>query len=162
MASYDGIVRQIAFKFFAPIPNKSVTEIPINKSGRKYLMTTSSIEFNVNDDAEFEEFLTTQSTISLYDNQTTTEIMSFNDDINSSNKSQSPAITMSANYSTALLVTIAIGCSLLILNMLIFAGVYYQLDKNSSVKKEAKNSRSPSHDQHHSHYHYHDVNIDLP
>lgn len=32
-------------------------------------------------------------------------------------------------YSTALSVTIAIGCSLLILNVLIFAGVYYQRDK---------------------------------
>lgn len=31
-----------------------------------------------------------------------------------------------AAYSTALSVTIAIGCSLLILNVLIFAGVYYQ------------------------------------
>ena len=30
-------------------------------------------------------------------------------------------------YSTALSVTIAIGCSLLILNVLIFAGVYYQV-----------------------------------
>lgn len=33
-------------------------------------------------------------------------------------------------YSTALSVTIAIGCSLLILNILIFAGVYYQRDKH--------------------------------
>lgn len=32
-------------------------------------------------------------------------------------------------YSTALSVTIAVGCSLLILNVLIFAGVYYQRDK---------------------------------
>ncbi|KAK2719079.1 neuroligin-1-like [Artemia franciscana] len=32
-------------------------------------------------------------------------------------------------YSTALSVTIAIGCSLLVLNVLIFAGVYYQRDK---------------------------------
>lgn len=36
-----------------------------------------------------------------------------------------------AAYSTALSVTIAIGCSLLILNVLIFAGVYYQRDKHS-------------------------------
>lgn len=35
-----------------------------------------------------------------------------------------------AAYSTALSVTIAIGCSLLILNVLIFAGVYYQRDKS--------------------------------
>ncbi|XP_063224894.1 neuroligin-4, X-linked-like [Bacillus rossius redtenbacheri] len=34
-----------------------------------------------------------------------------------------------AAYSTALSVTIAIGCSLLVLNVLIFAGVYYQRDK---------------------------------
>ncbi|XP_054273018.1 neuroligin-4, Y-linked-like [Macrosteles quadrilineatus] len=34
-----------------------------------------------------------------------------------------------AAYSTALSVTIAIGCSLLLLNVLIFAGVYYQRDK---------------------------------
>lgn len=33
-------------------------------------------------------------------------------------------------YSTALSVTIAVGCSLLLLNILIFAGVYYQRDKN--------------------------------
>lgn len=33
-------------------------------------------------------------------------------------------------YSTALTVTIAIGCSLLILNILIFAAVYYQRDKH--------------------------------
>lgn len=37
-------------------------------------------------------------------------------------------VSLSA-YSTALSVTIAIGCSLLILNVLIFAGVYYQRDK---------------------------------
>lgn len=34
-----------------------------------------------------------------------------------------------AAYSTALGVTIAIGCSLLVLNVLIFAGVYYQRDR---------------------------------
>lgn len=38
-------------------------------------------------------------------------------------------------YSTALSVTIAVGCSLLILNVLIFAGVYYQRDK---TKLEAR------------------------
>jgi neuroligin len=49
-----------------------------------------------------------------------------------------------AAYSTALSVTIAIGCSLLILNVLIFAGVYYQRDKTrlnepSRVKKRNEN-----------------------
>lgn len=48
-----------------------------------------------------------------------------------------------AAYSTALSVTIAIGCSLLILNVLIFAGVYYQRDKTRQheprVKKRNEN-----------------------
>jgi neuroligin len=183
MASYDGIVRQIAFKFFAPIPNKSVAIIPVlstNKSRKKYFMTTSNIELDVNDDAEFQELITTESILNFDQNQTTTEIMPLGENINTNNRSQTQFITMSANYSTALLVTIAIGCSLLILNMLIFAGVYYQLDKNSSLKNKAnkkknknenerrsprspRSSRNPSHDeQTHSHYHYHDVNIDLP
>lgn len=39
-------------------------------------------------------------------------------------------IVQSGHYSTALSLTIAIGCSLLILNMLVFAGIFYQKDKN--------------------------------
>ncbi|CAH2069135.1 unnamed protein product, partial [Iphiclides podalirius] len=58
-----------------------------------------------------------------------------------------------AMYSTALSVTIAIGCSLLILNVLIFAGVYYQRDKsrmsqdehtNEHLKKRAENGQMPN------------------
>ncbi|GBP64361.1 Neuroligin-1 [Eumeta japonica] len=61
-----------------------------------------------------------------------------------------------AAYSTALSVTIAIGCSLLILNVLIFAGVYYQRDKtrmngqdgnvngSHSLKKRAENGQMPN------------------
>ncbi|XP_054153937.1 neuroligin-3-like isoform X2 [Oppia nitens] len=48
---------------------------------------------------------------------------------NSSNASVS-MIVQQSTYSTALSVTIAIGCSLLILNVLVFAGVFYQRDKN--------------------------------
>ncbi|KAJ4427188.1 hypothetical protein ANN_24804, partial [Periplaneta americana] len=59
-----------------------------------------------------------------------------------------------AAYSTALSVTIAIGCSLLILNVLIFAGVYYQRDKTrlhqegggqgGVGKKRAENGQMPN------------------
>jgi hypothetical protein len=38
-----------------------------------------------------------------------------------------------SNYSTALSVTIAIGCSLLVLNVLIFAAVYYQKDRSVDI-----------------------------
>lgn len=47
-----------------------------------------------------------------------------------------------AVYSTALSVTVAIGCSLLILNVLIFAGVYYQRDKQKiEVKRRSENGQ---------------------
>lgn len=58
-----------------------------------------------------------------------------------------------AAYSTALSVTIAIGCSLLILNVLIFAGVYYQRDKTrlseangggQPGKKRTENGQMPN------------------
>lgn len=54
-----------------------------------------------------------------------------------------------AAYSTALSVTIAIGCSLLILNVLIFAGVYYQRDKTRL--NEPRNGGSASQMSHGTH-----------
>ncbi|XP_049276746.1 neuroligin-4, Y-linked isoform X2 [Anopheles funestus] len=68
-----------------------------------------------------------------------------------------------AAYSTALSVTIAIGCSLLILNVLIFAGVYYQRDKTrlevKSLQKQYQQRGGGLHQQgpfdpiKHAHYH---------
>uniref|UniRef100_A0A182Q9A1 Carboxylesterase type B domain-containing protein n=1 Tax=Anopheles farauti TaxID=69004 RepID=A0A182Q9A1_9DIPT len=50
-----------------------------------------------------------------------------------------------AAYSTALSVTIAIGCSLLILNVLIFAGVYYQRDKTRLNEPRVGGGMGPGH-----------------
>ncbi|XP_044751995.1 neuroligin-4, X-linked-like [Coccinella septempunctata] len=62
-----------------------------------------------------------------------------------------------AAYSTALSVTIAIGCSLLVLNVLIFAGVYYQRDKTrlevKSLQQQQRNQSSFETISKHSHYH---------
>ena len=45
-------------------------------------------------------------------------------------------------YSTALSVTVAIGCSLLVLNILILAGVYYQREKaRAESRKRGENGR---------------------
>ncbi|CAG2104605.1 unnamed protein product [Medioppia subpectinata] len=174
MASYDGIVRQIAFKFFAPIPNKSMDLIPVNntsitsKSRKQYDSPVSNIntnDVNVNDDGTNESHqlvVTTDSVITFYNNQSivSTDVIPMIDriNLNANNNSMTAGIAIGTNYSTALLVTIAIGCSLLILNMLIFAGVYYQLDKNSALRhhKKAKN-RSASSSDHHSSYHYNDT-----
>ncbi|XP_050302601.1 neuroligin-4, Y-linked-like [Anthonomus grandis grandis] len=63
-----------------------------------------------------------------------------------------------AAYSTALSVTIAIGCSLLILNVLIFAGVYYQRDKTrmevkSLQQQQNRNQQTFETISKHQHYH---------
>lgn len=47
-------------------------------------------------------------------------------------------------YSTALSITVAVGSSLLVLNLLIFCGVYYQRDRVKEEKKEKVRSRSSS------------------
>ncbi|XP_068086443.1 neuroligin-4, X-linked [Anabrus simplex] len=54
-----------------------------------------------------------------------------------------------AAYSTALSVTIAIGCSLLILNVLIFAGVYYQRDKTRLEVKTLQQQQQQQQQHHH-------------
>ncbi|KAL4706109.1 hypothetical protein ACJJTC_017889 [Scirpophaga incertulas] len=60
-----------------------------------------------------------------------------------------------AAYSTALSVTIAIGCSLLILNVLIFAGVYYQRDKSRSRGKQPRFNEKHFETISGKHSHYH-------
>ncbi|CAK1600376.1 unnamed protein product [Parnassius mnemosyne] len=60
-----------------------------------------------------------------------------------------------AAYSTALSVTIAIGCSLLILNVLIFAGVYYQRDKSRSRGKHPRFNEKHFETISGKHSHYH-------
>ena len=58
-----------------------------------------------------------------------------------------------SSYSTALSVTIAIGCSLLVLNVLIFTAVYYQRDRNrdrSSTKLDNSLLTCNSLSDHHS------------
>lgn len=57
------------------------------------------------------------------------------------NRSKDSNASESGGYSTALSVTVAIGCSLLILNMLIFGGVYYQLHRHGG-KKSRRNKEA--------------------
>lgn len=75
------------------------------------------------------------------------------DDFGQAGGTSAPQEDGFAAYSTALSVTIAIGCSLLILNVLIFAGVYYQRDKTrlneppthiTHAKKRNENGQMPN------------------
>lgn len=76
-------------------------------------------------------------------------VQSIDHDLYDENATPSPPEDGFAAYSTALSVTIAIGCSLLILNVLIFAGVYYQRDKTRlneprTMKKRNENGQMPN------------------
>lgn len=57
---------------------------------------------------------------------------------NSQNLLRKLASSHYQSYTTALTVTIAVGCFLLLLNILIFAGIYHQRDRASSEKKQKK------------------------
>ncbi|GJQ70043.1 putative carboxylesterase family [Trypoxylus dichotomus] len=48
------------------------------------------------------------------------------------------------SYTAALGVTVGVGCLLLVLNMLIFAGIYYQRDRDRRRQNQNRNSRSNS------------------
>ncbi|XP_076312497.1 neuroligin-4, X-linked-like isoform X1 [Tachypleus tridentatus] len=62
----------------------------------------------------------------------------------STNNTQSQNVVYQEGiYSTTLSVTIAVGCSLLILNVLIFAGVYYQKDKQRDFKMDKRIYEQP-------------------
>ncbi|KAG8285123.1 Carboxylesterase [Homalodisca vitripennis] len=57
---------------------------------------------------------------------------------NSNNLLRKLASNHYQSYTTALTVTIAVGCFLLLLNVLIFAGIYHQRDRSSGEKKKKK------------------------
>ena len=133
--SYDGIVRQIAFKFLEPLPTaptsvqKNIFQFNANQtnSSAKYSKLHNSRPLS-NTSFTF-QLSTPLSTVSADQS-----LISNN---NNNNKTTATAIVMNENsYTTALTVTIVIGCSLLFLNILIFAGIYYQL--NSSKHKRKK------------------------
>ena len=161
--TYDGVVRQIAFKFLQPLPTPLFDDGLSSLSGGKRLTTVASLfNKNVNDD---NSVLNHDSVggISVIDDTKTVD-------------KNSTATALSTNgsengYATALSVTIAIGCSLLILNMLIFAGVYYQLDRNAknrgpeSTTTPKRSAISIASAAGHNHLHHHhnadDVRIDF-
>lgn len=51
-----------------------------------------------------------------------------------------PGICFWSSYTAALGVTVGVGCLLLLLNMLIFAGIYYQRDRSRRKNRLARRS----------------------
>ncbi|KAJ1520059.1 hypothetical protein ONE63_004286 [Megalurothrips usitatus] len=64
-----------------------------------------------------------------------------NNALNNNNLLRKLANSHYQSYTTALSVTIAVGCFLLLLNILIFFGIYHQRDRSSSAEKKKKKQR---------------------
>ncbi len=150
-STYDGVVRQIAFKFLQPLPTPpfqvGVSPIP----GTKRFTTMSTLSNDLNNDN------------SVLNHESIGGISVIDDTLTNKTTATALSLPTESGYATALSVTIAIGCSLLILNMLIFAGVYYHLDRNSKSRSETP-KRGTSQASGHNHFHHHhndDVNIDF-
>lgn len=181
-SSYDGIVRQIALKFLQPAPTAPSPSVQIQKQLKPQQTTqssntshlkqssktsSSSNSIKQNDDIYKEKLsVSGVSVVQNSSNNKTYSPESMTRNQNDSNTNQNDSNTnQSDTYTTALSVTIAIGCSLLVLNMLIFAGVYYQLERskkreNSSegltVDKSNTLTRSAGHAHHH---HFHSLEV---
>lgn len=70
--------------------------------------------------------------------------VSTNKNINSNNLLRKLASSHYQSYTTALTVTIAVGCFLLLLNILIFAGIYHQRDRGKKKDKKKELSETGS------------------
>uniref|UniRef100_T1K1T4 Carboxylesterase type B domain-containing protein n=1 Tax=Tetranychus urticae TaxID=32264 RepID=T1K1T4_TETUR len=175
--SYDGIVRQISSRFHPSSPSSpSSNATEVNQSSNSTRGDWKFLSSNkLNDSVKANRESSSKSSNGNFDETTegkTSPSPSSSSSLSTiSNKTQATPIIMEQNnYSTALSVTIAIGCSLLILNMLIFAGVYYQLDKaksnrsksscshldssNDNITCNSANNSNSGHQQHHHHLHH--------
>ncbi|XP_023242067.1 neuroligin-4, X-linked-like isoform X1 [Centruroides sculpturatus] len=124
--TYDGVVRQLSLT----IPSMS-TIVPINTPLPE---TSSTVQIS-------------RYTEPTWTTERATTFPTGYNTLSSVTTASVSTIVQHNTYSTALSVTIAVGCSLLILNVLIFAGVYYQRDKNRVDTKlhhrDSKGRRHP-------------------
>lgn len=150
--SYDGVVRQISFRFMTS-PTAALNSSTKGHSSRLDLLPgrprSSSSSTSSSGQQTRNTILGTQGGTSASSSNSTinapvqTTTPAPNPSKTASNRTHAnPMVMEQSSYSTALSVTIAIGCSLLILNMLIFAGVYYQLDRAKNSKDKSNNQSS--------------------
>src|SRR5690606_21173127 len=128
VTSYDGPVRQITLKNLSPPASQR------KPAFGSWLRTSSSgslFQMNADQSRQSNHSGSSPPLFGLVKTKTTSHTAPQSDDLDTksaqSNGTTSGGSGESGGYSTALSVTIAVGCSLLILNVLVFAGVYYQL-----------------------------------
>ncbi len=127
--SYDGIVRSSTLTAPTPLSHyfttQSSNDMNIDATVGPYLSSVNSGSNVTN------LYSIVTSTVSVIADKTHQQSALDSGSNNGSPTNASVSmIVQQGSYSTALSVTIAIGCSLLILNVLVFAGVFYQRDKN--------------------------------
>lgn len=118
-SSYDGTVRHLPG---GGVPFPSTLSPLTNGNANDHLL-------------EHKNETKSDGNISLKVDTKETELVSIRDEGNGTQAARGPQ----KFYSTALIITIAVGCTLLVLNVVIFAGIYYQKEKDSLEKKLQKN-----------------------
>ncbi|RWS27015.1 hypothetical protein B4U80_04938 [Leptotrombidium deliense] len=152
--SYEGIVRESAVstgdvnehreKQQKAITTQSYNELQIDLPSRNNSLSTHSSN-DLPQTLSSSSPSTVQSVTSSANDKQRTHLESAFDTIKH-NKDNNINASMSmfmqqGSYSTALSVTIAIGCSLLLLNILIFAGILYQKDRMRNTNTDAGNKK---------------------
>ncbi|XP_054158657.1 neuroligin-4, X-linked-like [Oppia nitens] len=142
--TYDGVVRQIAFKFLQPLPTVPHGSSAAAGGRQQRRPTITSLLNNNNKNVNNDDNSIVNGVVSVITSEAADDeglAKRLDKHNNSTTATALSTTTTTANnstadngYTTALSVTIAIGCSLLILNMLIFAGVYYQLERNAKKR----------------------------
>ncbi|RWS12481.1 neuroligin-4: X-linked-like protein [Dinothrombium tinctorium] len=132
--NYEGIVRETThtspgFGNQHNVPNESGGIAAVGE-GEK-LGSNSPSTFTVNS-ASNTSFKTSASGLWPIDGVNVNSVFDEEKDINNYLNGSFSMIVQETTYSTALSVTIAIGCSLLVLNILVFAGVFYQRDRGAN------------------------------
>ncbi|XP_066598680.1 neuroligin-1-like isoform X2 [Prorops nasuta] len=111
-------------KYYAgPVRDEWYTPLPLVGTTKSSSSSTTSCSTSTND-----ESVTEESTSILEDADDEAELL------------QRQASRHYYSTTTALAITVGVGCVLLVLNMLIFAGIYYQRDRD---KKRAAVDRGP-------------------
>ncbi|XP_022250749.1 neuroligin-4, X-linked-like isoform X2 [Limulus polyphemus] len=111
---YDGIVRHVVIPTSFSL---TTTTIPIPP---RFPIPTLSEVWNISESTE-------PTANDVFTTMTPDEILNYA--FSTSISDTTAVVLQNTNYSTALSVTIAVGCSLLVLNVLVFAGVFYQRDR---------------------------------
>ena len=139
MKSYDGVVRQISFHFnsFPTSPNNTtrIRASQIDAKAAEAKQASASPPRRLGSDAAASSTpSSSSSSLFLGSPSHRPPNASANGNRSTQATPMSPMVMEQGPIVTALSLTIAVGCGLLIVNVLIFVGVYYQVNRGKKEK----------------------------